>query len=52
MKALAIIAAVLLVLAHPEAAAAVVAAELAALGGISVLIIRAARAWCVPGRAT
>ena len=48
MKALAIALAALVVLAHPAAAAAVVAVELCALGGVSVLIIRTARAWCIP----
>jgi len=43
MKAVLIVLAVLLVLAHPAAAAAILAAELAVCGGVGCLIWRASR---------
>lgn len=51
MKAAALILAVLLVLAHPAAAVAVVGAELAACGVLGVMICRALRPLCLyPGQ--
>jgi hypothetical protein len=43
VRALAVVLAVLLVLAHPAAAAAVLGVELAVCGGIGCLIWRASR---------
>ena len=43
MKALAVVLAVLLVLAHPVAAAVILGAELAVCGGVGFLIWRASR---------
>jgi hypothetical protein len=43
VKALAIVLAVLLVIAHPAAAAAVVAVELAAIAALGIVIWRAVR---------
>ena len=48
MKAAAIILAVLLVVAHPAAAVAVLAVELAACAVLTGLIVRALRPLCVP----
>lgn len=48
MKALAIVLAVLLVIAHPAAAAAVAAAELGACAVLGLVIWRAARSWPRP----
>jgi hypothetical protein len=48
VKAAAIILAVLLVLAHPAAAVAVLAVELAACAVLTGIIVRALRPLCVP----
>ena len=48
MKAAAIVLAVLLVLAHPAAAVAVLGAELVACAVFTGLIVRALRPLCVP----
>jgi hypothetical protein len=48
MKALAVILAMLLVLAHPAGAAAVLGVELAVCGGIGCLIWRASRSHSHP----
>ena len=48
MKAAAIVLAVLLVLAHPAAAVAVLGVELAACAVLAGLILRALRPLCVP----
>lgn len=51
MKSIAVVVAILLVLAHPGAAAAVVGAELAACAVLCVVILRALQPLCVnPGR--
>ena len=48
MKAAALVLAALLVLAHPAAAVAVLAVELAACAALTGLIVRALRPLCVP----
>ena len=52
MKAVAIVLAVLLVVAHPAAAVAVLGAELAACAVLTGLIVRALRPLCVPQERT
>jgi hypothetical protein len=48
VKAVALVLAVLLVLAHPAAAVAVLAVELAACAVLTGVIVRALRPLCVP----
>ena len=48
MRAAALVLAVLLVVAHPAAAVAVVAVELAACAVLTAVIVRAMRPLCVP----
>ncbi|MGH3271724.1 MAG: hypothetical protein ACRDN1_22070 [Trebonia sp.] len=48
MKAAAVILAVILVLAHPAAAVAVLGVELAACAVLTGVIVRALRPLCVP----
>lgn len=42
----------LLLLLHPAMFLIVLGAELAAAAGIGVIVIRASRVWCIPGRTT